>query len=144
MSQLINQVLQLRRGDSYSGAIVNDVVSWTITALADISAATAYLTVTDNNGTVIFQKTTTPAATATTNVYDLDFVVTSTDTLLLTPGYRSGKFEVSIVLAGDEDTLISGRVDVIGDLDQQIDKLVVLEDDFYILIESGEFLLLEA
>lgn len=129
MTQLRNQVLELRAGDSYSGTITNNKIRFVVTALTDIGAMNAYLTVADRDKNVLFTASCTPALVAggtfeagTNDQFELLFVLSVANTIGLPRGHNKGLFEVSVVDSTNsfEDTPVSGRVDVLDDLKQTI------------------------
>lgn len=118
--QVRNQILDMRRGDSYSGTIYNSKFSWTIASSVDLTGATAYWTVKDRLGNLLFQMEATPTL-ASAGVYAVSFAPSVTETLAIPLGKRACKWELSVVLSGTyEETPYSGWINVSGDLDQQV------------------------
>ena len=122
--QVRNQILDLRRGDSYSGTIYNSKVRWIITSSVDLTAATAYWTVKDRLGNLLFQMEATPVdddEDLESDQYAVSFAPTVVETLAVPLGARACKWELSVVLDDTyEETPYSGWINVSGDLDQQV------------------------
>lgn len=119
MAQRTNEKITIRRGDSYSGTIDNDKFRFVIRSTADLSAATAYFTMADKDGVVLFSKSVTPVSLGS-NQWELAFAPAVADTIALPIGDSAGLFEVTVVSSTLEETPISGTVDVLKDLKQVV------------------------
>jgi hypothetical protein len=122
--QIRTQILDIRRGDSYSGTIYNSQFRWIVPSSVDLTEATAYLTVKDRLGNLLFQLEATPTdddEDLETGQYAVAFAPTVAETLPLPLGARACKWELSVVLDDTyEETPFSGWISVSGDLDQQV------------------------